>query len=154
MFKVVAGDFLSITRYHSSSILEEKKLFAANKEDSRGNCKTEEINLKGNIDKIEVVTEESKKKFIGTAGWGLVGATALGPLGLIAGALVGGNKKEICFVCYLKDDRKFMAIADPGTYQEIVAAQFEQDELKPEQKVPWVSIAGVAFFCFIIFKLI
>jgi hypothetical protein len=83
------------------------------------------ILLNGNITSIEKVTEENKKKFTGAAGWGLVGGLALGPLGLIAGVLKGGNKKEIAFVAELKDGRKFMAVADPKMYQAIYSASLE-----------------------------
>ena len=153
-FKVIAGDFHSLTTYNSSSILKEKKLIAAIVSDD-GNNRVEEINLKGNIDKIEVVTEESKKKFIGAAGWGLVGSAALGPVGLIAGVLAGGNKKEICFVCYLKDGRKFMAFSDPTVYQEFVAAQFESPEPVKQAKVsPWLAGAVFAVIGFVLLKLI
>ena len=68
------------------------------------------------------MTEENKKKFLSSAGWGLVGAALFGPVGLLAGALAGGNRKEIAFAVYLKDGRKFLAVADPKTYQQIVAA--------------------------------
>jgi len=77
--------------------------------------------LKGNISSVEMVTEANKKKFIGAAGWGLVGLAALGPVGALAGVLVGGNKKEVCFACYLKDGRKILVKADAGLYQKIVA---------------------------------
>lgn len=123
MFKIIAGDFVGISKY--STVGNRKVLIAGiTGNDSR----VEQIDIKGNIDKIEVVTEETKKKFIGAAGWGLVGAAALGPLGLIAGVLSGGNKKEICFVCYLKDGRKFMAISDSKVYQDFVSAQFEKPD--------------------------
>ena len=82
------------------------------------------VTLKGNIERLEIITEESKKNFIGSAGWGLVGGLALGGVGLLAGVLSGGNKKEICFACYLKDGRKFLAVADPDTFKKIAALGF------------------------------
>lgn len=152
-FRVIAGDFHSLSKYSSSSLLKEKKLIAAIVDDN-GKGRTEEINLKGNIDRIDIVTEENKKSFVGAAGLGLVGAAALGPLGLIAGALAGGNKKEVCFLAYLKDGRKFMAVADNGTYQEIVAAQFEKPETTPPKKAsPWLVGTVLALFFLIVIKL-
>jgi len=79
---------------------------------------------KQNVEKVEMLTEESKKKFMGAAGLGIVGAFALGPLGLIAGALAGGNKKEVCFACYLKDGKKFMAVSDNKIFQKIMSFAF------------------------------
>lgn len=46
---------------------------------------------------IEILDEEKSKSFLGSAGVGLVGAAVLGPIGLIAGALAGGNKKTGTF---------------------------------------------------------
>jgi hypothetical protein len=80
--------------------------------------------LTGNIATVEQVTDENKKNFVGAAGWGLVGAVALGPLGLLAGVLAGGNRKEVCFACTLKDGRRFLAIADSATYQRFLAETF------------------------------
>ena len=109
-FKIISGDFPKSTAYSGS--------FGA-RSITWGWGKDKTIDLRKQVDSVEIVTEESKKKFMGTAGWGLAGAIALGPLGLIAGALAGGNKKEVCFACHLKDGRKFMAVTDPKTYQEI-----------------------------------
>jgi hypothetical protein len=79
---------------------------------------------KQNVDRVEIMTEESKKKFLGAAGLGIAGGLLLGPLGLVAGALAGGNKKEVCFACYLKDGKKFMAVTDSKLYQKIAALAF------------------------------
>lgn len=81
------------------------------------------FDLKDQIENIELLTEENKKKILGSAGWGITGAVLGGviaaPVALaagLAGVLKGGNKKELCFVCTLRDGRKFMAIADSKTY--------------------------------------
>lgn len=118
-FKVIAGDFPTHASFTSTF----------------GNgCYivsgwNDEVKLDDHIKSAEILTEESKKKFMGAAGWGLVGAAALGPLGLIAGVLAGGNKKEICFACELKDGRKFMAIADSSTFHKINALVFNKSTL-------------------------
>lgn len=83
--------------------------------------KRETVKLNPLIQSVELVTEENKTSFVGKAGLGLVGAVALGPLGAIAGLLAGGNSKEVCFMCTLKDGKKFMAIADSKTYQKFLA---------------------------------
>jgi len=79
---------------------------------------------KQDIERVELMTEESKKKFLGAAGLGVAGGLLFGPVGLVAGALAGGNKKETCFACYLKNGKKFMAVTDAKTYQKIQAMSF------------------------------
>lgn len=74
------------------------------------------------IESIYPASEETVKKFFGTAGMALIGGIVLGPIGALAGALVGGRKKEIAFIARLKDGRKFMATADNKTYLKIQAA--------------------------------
>ena len=81
--------------------------------------------FKTDVASVELVDEEKVKKLAGTAGWGLAGAALLGPLGAIGGMLIGGNKREIAFICYLKDGRKFMATTDGDTWKKILAATFK-----------------------------
>jgi len=83
-----------------------------------------EIKLKGNIDSLEVVTEENKKKIAGTVGAGVVGGLLLGPVGVIGGMLLGGKKKEVTFVCVLKDGKKFLGITKNKNYQKLLALSF------------------------------
>jgi len=73
---------------------------------------------------VEMASEESVKKLGGTVGWGLAGAALLGPVGLLAGLLKGGNKKQVTFVCVFKDGRKMLATTDSKTYTKIMAAAF------------------------------
>ena len=49
---------------------------------------------KENIKKVEIVTEENKKKVLGTLGGGIAGGLLLKPIGLFAGLLAGGNKRK------------------------------------------------------------
>ena len=114
---MIAGDFPEHTNYLGS--------FGARKLITGWN---KELDLIGIVKKVEVINEESKKRVLGTAGWGFVGAAALGPVGLLTGVLAGGNKNEVCFACYLKDGRKFMAIADTGSFQEIAGLAFMYSE--------------------------
>lgn len=86
--------------------------------------KGETIDLKLNAENLEQLDEEKVKKLAGTAGWGLAGAVLLGPLGAIGGMLLGGNKKEVTFACYLLDGRKFMATTDSKTWTKIMASKF------------------------------
>ncbi len=84
----------------------------------------EDIKL-SEIDAIEPASEESVKRIGGTVGWGAAGAVLLGPVGLLAGLLMGGRGKDVTFVCRLKDGRKFMATAPSKVYTEMSAAVFK-----------------------------
>lgn len=76
------------------------------------------------LDSVEAASEESVKKIGGTVGWGAAGALVLGPVGLLAGLLLGGRKKEVTFVAKFKDGRKLLATTDNGTYTKLQAAVF------------------------------
>ncbi len=79
---------------------------------------------KNNVKMIQQLDEETKKKLAGMAGWGLVGAVALGPLGAVGGMLIGGRKREISFVCEFNDGKKFMAKTDSKTFTTIMSWNF------------------------------
>ena len=73
---------------------------------------------------IDVATEDSVKRIGGTVGWGVVGATLLGPVGLLAGLIAGGRGKDVTFVAQFKDGTKFLATVDAKTYTKIQASLF------------------------------
>jgi hypothetical protein len=133
-FKVVAGDFPQDTEFVFSEFFAPKpqpKLRWGKELDGFTETYKGEYQLTGKVARVEIVTEENKKKLLGSAGWGTAGAVIggliawpVGVAGLIAGVLKGGNKKEICFACYLKDDKKFMAVSDAKTYQQITSLTF------------------------------
>jgi hypothetical protein len=77
-----------------------------------------------NLETVEIATEESVKKLEGTIGWGAVGGLLLGPVGLLAGLLAGGRKKEVTFVAKFKDGRKLLASTDSKTFTKLQAAVF------------------------------
>lgn len=113
--KVLAGDFIKTDGEYSwgSLILktEEHSWFG------------ETIPL-SQLDTVDIATEENVKKIGGTVGWGAAGAIILGPVGLLAGLLLGGKKKEVTFVAKFKDGRKLMAQTDSKTFIKIQAAVF------------------------------
>lgn len=76
------------------------------------------------ISNVEQASEESVKKWGGTIGWGVVGATLLGPVGLLAGLLLGGKKQEVTFIAVFNDGKKILATADSKTYTKLLAASF------------------------------
>lgn len=78
----------------------------------------------GQIESLEVATDEGIKSLAGSFGWGVVGGLAGGPVGAIAGVLAGGNSREIKFICKFKDGRKFLGSCKSDTYVSIQAASF------------------------------
>lgn len=78
----------------------------------------------GDIEEVAPASEENVKRIGGTVGWGAVGALALGPLGLLAGLVLGGKGKDVTFVLKLKDGRKMLATTDNKTYTKLIALSF------------------------------
>ena len=115
MIKIHAGDFLKGDSQYSFGSLV---------------LKTKEHSFLGEaipvtkLETVEVATEESVKRIGGTIGWGVAGAVILGPVGLLAGLLLGGKKKEITFVGKFRDGRKFLATTDSKTFTKLQAAVF------------------------------
>ena len=73
---------------------------------------------------VEVASEESVKRIGGAAGWGAVGALALGPVGLLAGVILGGRSKDVTFIATFKDGRKMLATTDSKTFTKLQALVF------------------------------
>ena len=73
---------------------------------------------------MDVANEESVKRIGGTVGWGVAGAALLGPVGLLAGLVLGGKKNEVTVVIKFNDDRKVMCTVDSKTYTAIQASMF------------------------------
>jgi hypothetical protein len=71
------------------------------------------------IDKAELITTENKISIMSVAGWGILGALIFGPVGVLAGAILGGRRKQYGIICYLKDGRKFMAVVDDELLRRI-----------------------------------
>ncbi len=76
------------------------------------------------IASLEAVSEESAKRAAGTVGWGVAGGLALGPLGAVAGMLLGGNGKDVTFVMHMRDGRKLMARGPMKDFTDLKAQIF------------------------------
>jgi hypothetical protein len=76
------------------------------------------------LHEIELASEESVMRLGGTIGWGAVGALALGPVGLLAGLLLGGRGTDVTFVANFKDGRKMLATTDSRAFTRLKAAVF------------------------------
>jgi hypothetical protein len=72
---------------------------------------------------LEVATEESVKRAGGTIGGAALGAVLLGPIGLVAGALLGGQGKDITIIIEFYNGKKLLATVGSDTYKEILAAK-------------------------------
>lgn len=110
--KVVAGDIPAAE--YTVSVNAQKGVMAL--------VRTWHPTLIVKVASVEQLTVEKVKGLAGTTGWGLAGATLLGPLGAIGGMLLGGNKTEISFLCTTQEGQSFMGITDGKVYQQIVAA--------------------------------
>lgn len=114
--KIQAGDFQegegSIFSFGSFSLRKKGAWFDS------------EIVRPTEVEEVSIATEESVKRLGGTVGWGAAGAVILGPVGLLAGLLLGGRGKQVTFVVRLKDGRKFLATTDAKTFGKIQAAHF------------------------------
>lgn len=76
------------------------------------------------LESVELASEDSVKRIGGTVGWGVAGAVVLGPVGLLAGLLLGGKGKDVTFVAKFKDGRKMLATTDSKTYTKLQSAVF------------------------------
>lgn len=99
-FGVLAGDFLTGTVSFSGGELRI----------STGSGFGEMLYAK-EVACLEVASEESFKKTGGTIGWGLTSAAVFGPVGLLAGLVLGGKKKEVTFIMMFEDGRKLLGKA-------------------------------------------
>ena len=90
---------------------------------------------KEEIESIEVASEENVIRLGGVAGWGVAGGLLLGPVGLLAGALLGGRSKDVTFVAVFKDGKKMLATTDTKTFTQLQALAF-QAGIKKTPPVP------------------
>lgn len=123
-FKIITGNLdkakgdIIFVRAGSEYILKDSRFFGSDRN----------YRIENNLINITPITEENKSSFIGKAGWGLAGTIALGPLGLLAGVLSGGNKKVMCCAFEMLPEYKFVAEVDVKAYHELNAiAQKNRD---------------------------
>lgn len=84
----------------------------------------EEFDLQSSLERVELHTEDSAKRLSGTLGWGAAGLVALGPIGAVAGVIVGGKGKKVLFTGYLKGGHKFLARTDGKTWERLLTLTF------------------------------
>ena len=91
------------------------------------------------IDQFDVITEENKKSIAGTLGWGAVGAIALGPLGLLAGVLGGGNKQVRVIAITFNDGRKVLLKGTQKDVEQMMKFRFNQSRAAQVEQPPVIE---------------
>lgn len=117
-FKIHAGDF-STKRKGSFSF----STFHMPDADDIWGWKTHDYKP-SDVEEVAIGNEENVKRLGGTVGWGAAGAVILGPVGLLAGLLAGGRKKEVTFILKFKDGKKALCTSDSKVFTKIQASQF------------------------------
>lgn len=79
----------------------------------------------GEVAQLEQITEDNKVKVLGAAGWGVAGGVVFGPVGLLAGLVLGGRGKKVVFACHFHDGRKLLGETDMKTWTAMQAATFK-----------------------------
>ncbi len=115
--KLHAGDFENISPNNSFN----GYFHLATRERTFKFINTEMINPI-ELEYLSIANEEAVNSIGGKIGWGAAGGLLLGPVGLLAGLLMGGKSKEVTFIAKFKDGRKFVATTDSSTWGKIQAS--------------------------------
>ncbi len=116
--KVLAGDFTGDGRFEGGRIT----LRPREKPSPAHRMKVSDF-----FSSVEVASQHDVVKLGGAVGWGAAGALIAGPIGMLAGALLGGRGRDVVFVAELKDGRRFLGQTDSKTYGQLRAAVFTAD---------------------------
>ncbi|MGO1163287.1 hypothetical protein ACTOV4_15235 [Brucella sp. C7-11G] len=82
---------------------------------------------------IDLLTEQNSTSVFKKAGWGAVGGLALGPLGMFAGLLGGGNRHEKIVAIEFTDGKRALLQVDTKSYAEIMRLAFKPRK-EPERQ--------------------
>ncbi len=104
---VVAGDFTGEGRYDDGRITLRPK---------QQPTPAHRMKVVDFFASIEIAAQRDVVRIGGAVGWGAAGAILAGPVGLLAGAVLGGRGKQVLFVAVLKDGRRFVGRTDSKTY--------------------------------------
>ncbi len=77
------------------------------------------------IESADIVTQANQTSIAGKMGWGAVGAVALGPLGLLAGVIGGGNRSSTIIAVKFKDGRAVLLEGKSTEMQSVLGAAFK-----------------------------
>jgi hypothetical protein len=82
-----------------------------------------------NFDKIaavEPITQESRTSLAGAVGWGAVGTALAGPVGLLAGALLGGKKQDQVVAVRFTDGRSVLLECPPKDFKWLLGVAYQR----------------------------
>jgi hypothetical protein len=97
---------------------------------------------------IDIITEENKKKVMGTLVGGSAGLLLLGPLGAIGGLLLGGNKKMVNIAVGLNDGRHFVGSCTAKTHLSLLKFKGKGGTPTPANvETPTAPISGETKEC-------
>lgn len=113
MIKVIAGDFYN----NRLAFVLGKTLYLP---PASSWWRLERIPM-SQVTEFQIVTEDNVKTLTGAVGWGAAGAVVLGPVGLLAGLLLGGTKKQVAFFCRFADGRKILGRTEPFVIETLHA---------------------------------
>ena len=120
MIDVLGGDFgetMATTKTSFSGKLIELIVV-------KGFLKSEKISS-GQIRNVEQVSEENKTSLLKGAKWAAVGGLLAGPLGVLAGGLLGGKKRKVLYTITLSDGRQMLCKSGPEDYQTLLVASLD-----------------------------
>jgi len=113
--KVLAGDFTGNGTYSAGRVTLRPKDRPS---------PAHRMKVRDFFDSVEVAAQHNAVKVGGAVGWGAAGALVAGPIGLLAGAVLGGRGRDVVFVAVLKDGRRFLGQTDARTYTRLRADVF------------------------------
>lgn len=90
----------------------------------------QEYILRNDATTLELATESNAVKVGGAAAWGAAGLLIAGPVGLLAGALLGGRGQKVTFVAEFCDGKKLMGQCDKGAWAQMLAEKFKGPDPK------------------------
>ena len=73
---------------------------------------------------VQQVTQENSRSLMSKAGWGAVGAVALGPVGLLAGLLGAGNRTSLVLAVEFKDGKRALIQGQSKEAVKVLALGF------------------------------
>lgn len=111
--KVLAGDFTGDGRYGDGRITLRP---------ADAPSPAHRMVVRDFFESIELAAQHSAVKVGGAVGWGAAGAILAGPVGLLAGAVLGGRGRKVVFLAVLKDGRRFLGETDSATFAGLKAA--------------------------------